>query len=189
MKLSQRYFELKESGLLLLKKLNNVGALREETHFGREYNDSYKDLVNLVVDIINIVNTILKNLRNGTTAAEQLVGFIKSNSFKTPEQAQAILEKYLNTLTEVETILKKYEQDPNWVYRKYIDSNEELKNAYSYFIKKLSVTVRDTMMGLKQLKNQRFITTEENLKKYFSVNTNPKAFDSPYFQKLKEEEE
>ena len=188
MKLSQRYFELKESGLLLLKKLNKVGALREETHFGREYNDSYKDLVNLVVDTTNIVNTILKNLRNGTTAAEQLVGFIKSNSFKTPEQAQATLEKYLNILTEVETILKKYEQDPNWVYRKYIDSNEELKNAYKYFVNNISATVRETMVGLRQLKSQRFTATEENLKKHFSVNTNPKSFNSPYFQKMKEEE-
>ena len=51
-----------------LQKLNKVGALREETHFGREYNDNYKDLVNLVVDTTNIVNTILKNLRNGTTS-------------------------------------------------------------------------------------------------------------------------
>lgn len=189
MKLSQRYFELKESGLLLLKKLNKVGALREETHFGRKYDDNLNDLVCLITDTTNIATTVFKNLQNGTTAAEQLVGFIKSNRFKTPEQAQATLEKYLNTLTEVETVLKKYEQDPNWVYRKYIDSNEELKNAYIYFVRRLSATVRETMIGLRHLKAQRFTSTEENLKKYFRVNTNPKPFNSPYFQKMKEEEE
>lgn len=189
MKLSQRYFELKESGLLLLKKLNKVDALREETHFGHEYEDSCKDLVRLVLDTTHIAKTIFNNLQNGTTAAEQLVGFTKSNNFKTPEEAQATLEKYLNTLTEIETILKKYDQDPNWVYKKYIDSNEELKNAYNYFVRNLSVAVRDTMIGLRHLKNERFTSTDENLKKYFSVNKNPKAFDSPYFQKMKEEEE
>lgn len=45
------------------------------------------------------------------------------------------------------------------------------------------------MIGLRHLKNERFTSTDENLKKYFSVNKNPKAFDSPYFQKMKEEEE
>lgn len=189
MKLSQRYFELKESGLLLLKKLNKVNALREETHFGREYKDNFNDFFNLIMDTISIANTIRRNLRNGTTAAEQLVGFIKSNNFKTPEQAQATLEKYLNTLAEIETILKKYEQDPNWVYRKYINSNEEFKNAYNYFVRRLSATIRYTVVGLRNLKSQRFTSTEENLKKYFSINKNPKAFNSPYFRKLKEEEE